>query len=94
MRKSLRNIFCFRFARYEHQTDEDNDVFPYYDEDEEHETYGNEARYLREDFVHEDVLKTKFVFSEQPIVSIKLSALKTPHFRPTTQKTTKATTTQ
>lgn len=88
-------VFSFRFARYEHQMDEDNDVFPYYDDDEEEEEpYGNEARYLRDEFAREDVLKTKFVFSEQPIVSIKLSALKTPHFRPTTQKVTKPTTTQ
>lgn len=72
----------------------DNDVFAYYDDEEEQEHTETEARYLREDLTHEDVLKTKFVFSEEPIVSIKLSALKTPHFRQTTQKTTKATTTQ
>lgn len=87
-------VFYFRFARYDHQSDVDNDVLPHYDDNEEDETSENEARFLRDDLTHEDVLKTKFVFSEEPIVSIKLSALKTPHFRQTTQKTNKATSTQ
>lgn len=36
-------------------------------------------------------MKTKFVYSDEPIISVKLTGIKTPHFRPTTQRTTKAT---
>lgn len=86
--------YLFRFARYQHLPNVDNDVFPNYDDAHEDEAAENEARYLREDFTHEDVLKTKFVFSEEPIISIKLTALKSPLFRETTHKTTRSTTTQ
>ncbi|RZC42589.1 Coagulin domain containing protein [Asbolus verrucosus] len=53
---------------------------------------GNEPRYLRdEDISNDDVLNTKFVYSEEPSISIKLADLRTaPHFRPTTHKTTTA----
>lgn len=52
----------------------------------------NEPRFLREeDISNDDVLNTKFVYSEEPSLSIKLSDLRTaPHFRPTTHKTTEA----
>lgn len=47
--------------------------------------YGAQARYLRDDVSNDDVLNTKFVYSEEPTMSIKLAGLKTaPHFRQTT----------
>ncbi|KAG5899759.1 hypothetical protein JTB14_006096 [Gonioctena quinquepunctata] len=77
MEKSL------RFARY-HRDEADNEVFPTEDEEDEFE-----GRFLREDLSNHDVLKTKFVYSEEPIISIKLAGLKTaPHFRPTTERST------
>lgn len=50
----------------------------------------SEPRFLREDDIsNDDVLNTKFVYSEEPSVSIKLADLRTaPHFRPTTHKST------
>nr|XP_023029321.1 protein spaetzle 4 [Leptinotarsa decemlineata] len=72
-----------RFARYQHGDDADNEVFPPEEDDE------SEARFLREDMSNDDVLKTKFIYSEEPIISIKLAGLKTaPHFRPTSERTT------
>lgn len=60
----------------------DNELFPNRDE--------NEPRYLRdEDISNDDVLNTKFVYSEEPAISIKLSDLRTaPRFRPTSPKPT------
>ena len=51
-----------------------------------------EPRFLREeDISNDDVLNTKFVYSEEPAISIKLADLRTaPHFRPTTHKSTTA----
>ncbi|CAH1376901.1 unnamed protein product [Tenebrio molitor] len=50
----------------------------------------SEPRFLREDDIsNDDVLNTKFVYSEEPSISIKLADLRTaPHFRPTTHKST------
>ncbi|VEN35593.1 unnamed protein product [Callosobruchus maculatus] len=74
--ESLRN------SRFRHRDADENDVFPRDD------FYMSEARFLKDDIANDDVLNTKFVFSEEPIISIKLAGLKTaPHFRPTTQKT-------
>lgn len=55
---------------------------------------GFDARYLKEDdFSNDDVLNTKFVYSEQPSISIKIADLRTaPHFRPATQHKTTTTT--
>nr|CAI5824219.1 unnamed protein product [Callosobruchus analis] len=74
--ESLRN------SRFRHRDADENDVFPRED------FYMSEARFLKDDIANDDVLNTKFVFSEEPIISIKLAGLKTaPHFRPTTQRT-------
>ncbi|XP_056629967.1 protein spaetzle 4 [Diorhabda sublineata] len=52
----------------------------------------SEARFLRDDLSNDDVLNTKFIYSEEPIISIKLAGLKTaPHFRQSTDRTTKST---
>lgn len=54
---------------------------------------GFDARYLKEeDFSNDDVLNTKFVYSEEPSISIKLADLRTaPHFRPATHRSTTTT---
>uniref|UniRef100_A0A6P7FDG6 Protein spaetzle 4 isoform X1 n=2 Tax=Diabrotica virgifera virgifera TaxID=50390 RepID=A0A6P7FDG6_DIAVI len=70
-----------RYSRYhfENVENEDNEV-------------ESEARFLREDLSNDDVLNTKFIYSEEPIISIKLAGLKTaPHFRQATERTTKNT---
>ncbi|XP_057672630.1 protein spaetzle 4 [Diorhabda carinulata] len=55
----------------------------------------SEARFLRDDLSNDDVLNTKFIYSEEPIISIKLAGLKTaPHFRQSTDRTTKSTPTK
>ncbi|CAH0564322.1 unnamed protein product [Brassicogethes aeneus] len=73
-----------RYSRYEHDEDIENDVFA--EDDLFSEPY-NEPRFLRDDVKNDDVLKTKFVYSEEPAMAIKLAGLKTaPHFRPTTQR--------
>lgn len=44
-------------------------------------------RYLHENTKRDDILNTKFVYSEEPNLSVKLGDLKTvPHFRPTSPK--------
>ncbi|KAJ8935235.1 hypothetical protein NQ318_011455 [Aromia moschata] len=63
-----------RSSRYQHNADMGNDLFP-----NNLDTNENDARLLHED-VTNDVLNTKFVFSEEPPISIKLVGLKTgPH---------------
>lgn len=51
---------------------------------------GFDARYLKEeDFSNDDVLNTKFVYSEEPSITLKLADLRTaPHFRPATHRST------
>ncbi|XP_018575280.1 protein spaetzle 4 [Anoplophora glabripennis] len=74
-----------------HEQDTDNDLV----QENNLDLDENEARLFPENVANEDVLNTKFVFSEEPILSIKLSNLKTVHsFRHTTQKTPKSTLTE
>lgn len=73
-----------RYSRYDHEEDRENEVLE--DEDFFFENYG-EPRFLRDDVKNDDVLNTKFVYSEEPAIAIKLAGLKTaPLVRPTTQK--------
>ncbi|CAH1105824.1 unnamed protein product [Psylliodes chrysocephalus] len=70
-----------RYSRYhfEQAENEDNEV-------------ESEARFLRDDLANDDILNTKFIYSEEPIISIKLAGLQTaPHFRQNTDRTTKST---
>lgn len=74
-----------RSARYKPITNDiDNDLLVE-DFDNNNNNVGQQARYLRDDVSNDDVLNTKFVYSEEPALSIKLAGLKTaPHFRQTT----------
>lgn len=88
-----------RFPRHQQPLDLENELYRE-DEEEDYEDilHGGayykeeyelkfEGRYMRDD----DVLRTKFIFSEEPTISIKLAGLKTaPMFR---QATTAASTT-
>lgn len=72
-----------------HEQDLENDVFQENNLDLE----GNGARLFPDNVANEDVLNTKFVFSEEPILTLKLSNLKTVQsFRHTTEKVPKTTT--
>ncbi|XP_044760552.1 protein spaetzle 4 isoform X2 [Coccinella septempunctata] len=87
-----------RFPRHQQPSDLENELFNEDAEDYEdllrEGTYYKqeyemkfEGRYMRDD----DVMRTKFIYSEEPTISIKLAGLKTaPLFR---QATTAATTT-
>ncbi|CAG9864689.1 unnamed protein product [Phyllotreta striolata] len=69
-----------RYSRY-HFEEQDNEA------DNEVES---EARFFSDDPVNDDVLNTKFIYSEEPIISIKLAGLQTaPHFRENAEHTTK-----
>lgn len=54
---------------------------------------GEDTKRFQETHKRDDILNTKFVYSEEPNLSVKLSDLKTmPHFRPTSPKPIKITT--
>ncbi|XP_044252435.1 protein spaetzle 4 [Tribolium madens] len=74
-----------RWAKQEFHFNTDNEL-----------TRDTEPRFLREeDISNDDVLNTKFVYSEEPTLSIKLADLRTaPHFRPTTTTEAPKTTTE
>ncbi|KAK9883796.1 hypothetical protein WA026_001991 [Henosepilachna vigintioctopunctata] len=89
-----------RFPRQQQTLDIDNELYTDDDEEELEDSYHAEnyikheyelkfeGRFMRD----EDVLRTKFIYSDKPTISIKLAGLKTaPHFRKAS--TTVATTT-
>lgn len=79
----LRNDFKNRYAKQE-------DVY----EENELPKDENTPRHLQENSKRDDILNTKFIYSEEPNLNIKLSDLKTvPHFKPTTPKIAEKTTT-
>lgn len=72
-----------------HEQNSENDLFQENNVNKEE----NGARLFPDNVANEDVLNTKFVFSEEPVPSLKLSNLKTVHsFRHTTQRSPKTTT--
>lgn len=80
----LRRNSAFK-KRYAKGGDFDNELY--------HE---NEARYLQgSNAKREDILNTKFIFAEDPSLTVKLSDFRSspPRFRPTTQKPTTTPTT-
>lgn len=84
------------------EPDMDNDLYRDDEDDFEdlfHDSYLNkikkeydlkfEGRYMHDS----DVMNTKFIYSEEPAISIKLAGLKTaPHFRPASTSTTTSST--
>lgn len=66
-------------SRYAKDVEFDNEL---------HQNDENTPRLLQDDAKLEDVLNTKFIYSEEPTKSIKIGNLRTvPHFRSTTQRT-------
>lgn len=96
LRRELESNDVDNFADYSHVDDDlytNGDFKNRYAKDVEfdnelHQNDENTPRLLQDDPKIEDILNTKFIYSEEPTKSVKLGDLRTvPHFRATTQRT-------